>query len=149
VTQGVGVLLVVSGALKTANPHEFLEVVLRYDVLPPLGATGIAMSLPWIEVVVVGALLFGRVAVPAALLSAAALGIAFLIAQASVMIRGINVPCGCLGASLSGEDAVGPWTFSRAALLTFAAGALLWRERRRALACTSAYGDRRESIERE
>jgi len=141
VTQGLGVLLVISGAIKTANPHGFLEVVLRYVVLPVLPATGIAMALPWIEVVV-GSLLFGRIAVRAALLSAAVLGIVFVIAQASVLIRGITVPCGCLAASMSADDAVGPRTLSRAVILAIAAVALLWRECRRDTRWTEPRGDR-------
>jgi uncharacterized membrane protein YphA (DoxX/SURF4 family) len=96
----VGVVLIVSGAIKLSAPkEEFSMVIEAYGLVPPSMALTLAAFLPWIELLIGYSLISGyflRV-------TAAAAGILFVVfdlALLSLRLRGIILPsCGCFGTS--------------------------------------------------
>ncbi len=94
----VGAVLIYAGATKAAGPsEEFAIVIGSYDLLPKDMILTAAAFLPWVEIVLGWSLLLGlRLRVSAA--AAGALFCAFLLALASVQLKGIQLPnCGCFG----------------------------------------------------
>lgn len=92
----VGAVLVYAGAGKAAGPaEEFAIVIASYDILPREMILTAATFLPWIELLAGWSLLLGlRVRASAA--AAGSLFAAFLLALASVQLKGIPIPnCGC------------------------------------------------------
>lgn len=97
----VGAVLIYAGASKASAPaEEFALVIGSYDLVP-IGLTlPLAGLLPWLEVLVGWALVLG-VDTRAAAVTAGAMTSVFLIAIASVILRGIPIPnCGCFGDSM-------------------------------------------------
>lgn len=95
----LGGVLIFAGASKTAGPtEEFAVVIESYDVLPTDASQTAAAFLPWLELALGYALVFGWLTKPAAG-AAGALLAAFLLAMLSTKARGIELPnCGCFGA---------------------------------------------------
>ncbi|PIR15854.1 MAG: DoxX family protein [Elusimicrobia bacterium CG11_big_fil_rev_8_21_14_0_20_64_6] len=94
----VGAVLVYAGAAKAAGPaEEFAIVIGSYDLLPRDMVLTAATFLPWVEILIGWALIFG-LKLRAAAISAGAMFAAFLLALASVQLKGIQLPnCGCFG----------------------------------------------------
>ena len=94
----VGAVLVYAGATKAAGPsEEFAIVIGSYDFLPREMVLTAATFLPWIELLVGWALIFG-LKLRAAAAGAGAIFASFLLALASVQLKGIALPnCGCFG----------------------------------------------------
>lgn len=114
----LGGLLVWSGAVKVGDPAGFANEIGNYHLLPSLSPI-MAVTLPWIEIVIGVAL----IAAPRAWARAAALGAVailgvFTIAVISVVARGIDVDCGCFG---SGSGPVTMLTVLRDVALVAAA----------------------------
>jgi putative oxidoreductase len=95
---GLGALFVVAGGLKLRDPAAFAQEIANYQLLPAL-APYLALALPTIEIVAGVALLL----LPAPWQRAAALALAgllamFTVATLAVVVRGVNIECGCFGA---------------------------------------------------
>jgi putative oxidoreductase len=106
----LGTLFVIAGLVKLRDPGAFASEVANYRLLPAI-APLIAVTLPTLEICSGAVLVLGppRWRSAAALLIALMMGI-FTIAVAQVLVRGINVTCGCFG------NASGPvtgWTLAR------------------------------------
>ncbi len=116
----VGAVLVYAGAIKAAGPaEEFAIVIGSYDILPRDMVLTAATFLPWVELLVGWALIFG-LRLRAASVSAGALFAGFLVALASAQLKGIQLPnCGCFG------DAV-HFTLVQAFLVDTGLAALCW-----------------------
>jgi len=97
----LGSVLIFAGASKRAAPvEEFAVVIESYDVLPADAAQSAAALLPWAELFVGFALIFGWLTKWSSA-SAGGLFVAFLLALTSTKVRGIELPnCGCFGAGL-------------------------------------------------
>jgi putative oxidoreductase len=93
-----GVMFVVSGALKAADPGVFLLDVRSFQILGDPWAAWLAMSLPWLEIICGLALAAGGWAGGALVILAAAIAV-FIGALAQAWARGIDVTCGCFGRS--------------------------------------------------
>jgi len=94
----VGGVLVYAGATKAAGPsEEFAIVIGAYDLLSKDMVITAATFLPWAELLLGWALIFGfKLRVAAA--AAGALFAGFLLALANVKAKGIELPnCGCFG----------------------------------------------------
>lgn len=95
---GIGVLFVITGALKLADPSAFAVEIHNYQLFPVLAA-GMAATLPTIEVVLGIALIAApRAWARGSALATFALMAIFTIAVSSVLARGIDISCGCFGA---------------------------------------------------
>jgi len=95
----VGLVFIVSGALKAAAPaEEFALVIESYDLVRSADLILVmATFLPWLEVIAGFALVFGYLARPAAA-AAGGMLLAFVAAILSTKFRGLELPnCGCFG----------------------------------------------------
>lgn len=96
----VGLVLIIAGAAKASSaPEEFAYIIEQYQLIGGDAALTIATFMPWLELLVGYALVFGWMTRPAAIAAAGMFG-AFTIALGSTKLRGIDLPnCGCFGAS--------------------------------------------------
>jgi putative oxidoreductase len=102
ITQGILILLrvllggafVVAAAGKIADPDSFATSILHYKIITGTPALAIATVLPWMELLVGLGLLTGLFLRGNALLAAVLMGV-FTILVASVLVRGLDISCGC------------------------------------------------------
>lgn len=95
----VGLILVISGAMKAAAPpEEFAVIIESYQLLSsPDAILTIAAFLPWLEVVLGFCLILGFLTAAAAA-AAGGLFVLFISALLLTLSRGIHLPnCGCFG----------------------------------------------------
>ena len=94
---GLGALLAWAGAVKLGDASQFAVEITNYRFLPAL-APWLAVMLPGVEIATGLALLVGpRPWLRAASLVATLLLLAFTVAVTQVVLRGINIQCGCFG----------------------------------------------------
>ena len=118
VRYSLGCLFLYSALPKIRQPYDFLSSVYQYEMLGPKAGMVVAMVLPWFELVV-GICLLGGIFVSGALLAVAAMGAMFTCGIAMALYRGLNITCGCFGAS-SG-DKINFLTLIRAAVILLVA----------------------------
>ncbi len=92
----LGGIFLVSGLAKIADPVRFLLTLREFQVLPGAMEVFLALYLPWLEFVLGLGTILGILHRTSALLLAGLNGL-FILALASVLIRGIEVDCGCFG----------------------------------------------------
>lgn len=92
----LGLLLGLAGFSKIDSPLALLASIYSYQVpLPDSLAESLAVALPWFEILLGAALVFGawrRVTLPAAALLLAA----YTLLTAQAWMRGLPIECGCL-----------------------------------------------------
>ncbi len=98
----IAVVFLVYGASKITLPETLALSVRNYRLVPTELENLIAITLPWIEVVVAIALV-RRATVPGGLLVASGMLVAFLGAVGSALARGLDINCGCF--TLNAESA--------------------------------------------
>ena len=98
----IAVVFLVYGASKITLPETLALSVRNYRLVPTELENLIAITLPWIEVVVAIALV-RRATLPGGLLVASGMLVAFLAAVGSALARGLDINCGCF--TLSAESA--------------------------------------------
>lgn len=81
---------------KIAEPDKFAQEIQKYQLVPIQLTHGMAIVIPWLEVVCVALLLSGLWRREARLLILLML-VVFTGAKISVEIRGLNIDCGCFG----------------------------------------------------
>lgn len=107
-----GGALLLAGILKAGgNPAAFALSIEAFRLLPGFLIGPLAFYLPWFEIIVGAALLLGVWGRQAAFWSLA-LYAGFTVGLLSVLLRGMDVDCGCFG-GLFGSEAVGPLTIGR------------------------------------
>ncbi|CAN5753836.1 hypothetical protein BH11PLA1_BH11PLA1_08150 [soil metagenome] len=88
------------GRLATTGPDQFLFAIHKFEIAPindaPRLAAFLAFAIPWTELVIAAALLLGLWSRAAALL-AFLLMLAFIGGLAGVLLRDLDVECGCFG----------------------------------------------------
>ena len=97
---------------KIASPAAFAKIVYQWQVLGPVPSNLVAVTLPWIELAA-GLLLVAGVWRRESALVIALLLVAFVVAAASVMARGIDVEnCGCVSVAEAASPSGWPpaWT---------------------------------------
>ncbi len=118
---GLGVLFLLTGALKMGDPSAFAVEIHNYQLFPSL-APVLAATLPMVELVLGAALLAGpRRWLRAGAFATSALLVVFTIAVGLAVARGINISCGCFGA---GSSPVTLLTVARDVVLLAASAAL-------------------------
>lgn len=90
----LGIVFLVAAWDKIIDPMSFAKILRNYQILPDVAVTGVALVLPWIEVVVGMCLLTGFVARGAAVSSCLMMAV-FLSAMAWAWHKGIATQCGC------------------------------------------------------
>ena len=98
----VGVVFLLAGALKVADPARFYSDLLGYEVaLPDFMFRVIAVAFPWLEVLCGGALLANRwIETVGFLVVVICLIFVGMLGQA--VARGLDLNCGCFGATSAG-----------------------------------------------
>lgn len=122
---GLAALLVAAALPKLADPAAFTDEVANYQIFPHL-APWVAAVLPGVELVLAAALvLFGLDSrwLQAAGLATGALMLMFSAAVGAVLLRGIDISCGCFGADSGAADLT---VVIRNVLLMGACGLLVW-----------------------
>ena len=93
----LGALFAWAGVVKLGDANGFAVEITNYRLLPAL-APYLAVMLPGVELATGVALMIGpRRFVRAAALVATLLLLAFTVAVTQVVVRGINIQCGCFG----------------------------------------------------
>jgi len=92
----LGGIFLVSGLAKIADPVRFLLTLREFRLLPGTMEVFLALYLPWLEFVLGLGTILGILQRTSALLIAGLNGL-FILALASVLLRGIEVDCGCFG----------------------------------------------------
>ncbi len=111
----IGSLFILSSLPKIRQPYEFLSNVYDYEMVGQWTGVLIAMVLPWLELII-GICLLSGLLLSGAFLTAALLGVAFTLAQASALYRGLGISCGCF-ISTAGKETVSYFTLLRAGLV--------------------------------
>ena len=99
---GLAALFIWTGAQKLIEPGAFAAAIANYRVLPDLLVGFAAVGLPVLELVVGLALLWPLYAQGAAVIVGVLL-VVFAAAMAQSKLRGIDLDCGCFGASQSSQ----------------------------------------------
>lgn len=106
----LGLIFVAASWDKIADPLAFAKIIRNYQILPDMLIGGVALVLPWIEVVV-GLCLITGFLTRGASLSAALMMAVFLSAMAWAQYKGISTQCGCF--TTKPDDAISARTFLR------------------------------------
>lgn len=113
---------------KIFAPADFAVSIQGYQILPDILVHGLALVLPWVEILV-AILLVCRVWMGAALTLANVMLAVFLGAIVSAHLRGINLDCGCF--SSSGETTADMrWYMIRDSIFLAMGLATAWMEAR-------------------
>lgn len=100
----VGAVFVFAGLTKIAgfqpfqflDPMEFARGIDNYKILPWTISVGLALYLPWLEILCGLALIFRRL-YSGALALLLSLLLVFIVASVAAKARGIDITCGCFG----------------------------------------------------
>lgn len=90
----LGAVFIVASLDKIQNPEAFATSIANYRVLPYTVINGMAIVLPWLEVIT-GTLLVLGVWVRANTMIVWALLFAFSVAISQALARGLDISCGC------------------------------------------------------
>ena len=110
---GLGCLFLWSSLPKIRQPYDFLSNVYNYELVGPKLGMLMAMTLPWLELLV-GICLVGGIFVSGALLASVGMAAMFTFVLASALYRGLEISCGCFGAS---AEVISSSTLIRACLI--------------------------------
>jgi len=92
----ISIALLYAAHAHLIHPFRFLDSVLRYQLTTPFFSQFIAWYLPYLQLLLSLNLLFNRFRKPS-LLICCVLFLFFCSAQISVLIRGMEIDCGCFG----------------------------------------------------
>jgi len=92
----LGFLFMTAGLAKIADPISFFSTLMGFRLFPDLFLPLLTVTLPWLELILGLMLLTGLMIRPGSLLLLM-LNIAFSIIILTVVIRGIEIDCGCFG----------------------------------------------------
>ncbi len=108
---------------KIRDPAAFAAIIANYQILPPIFANGVALGLPWLELVC-GICLVANCWTRGSALIVFLLMVIFIAAMGYNMYRGIDVTCGCF--TLTGKATHSMWLYlSRDTVLLALAIAIL------------------------
>jgi uncharacterized membrane protein YphA (DoxX/SURF4 family) len=94
----LAIIFFYAGIEKILHPQEFAVAIYNYQLLPGFAINLMAVVLPWLEVFIAVSLVLGIYARGAALISAL-LFLIFAMALTINLARGLDISCGCFGAS--------------------------------------------------
>lgn len=92
------VLLLISGYQHQANQYLFFSTILDYQILSPFWSMALSAALPWLHLFLSAILIAPVSCSRTPFWAVVALATLFILAQVTVMVRGIPVDCGCFGA---------------------------------------------------
>jgi uncharacterized membrane protein YphA (DoxX/SURF4 family) len=92
----IGGIFLISGLAKISDPVRFLLTLREFRLFPELIVPFLSVYLPWLEFILGLSLVLGVMHRTGALMIAG-LNTLFIVAIGSVVLRGIEVDCGCFG----------------------------------------------------
>lgn len=92
----IGALFVYAGVVKVIGPVEFARDIDNYKMLPWQMNVGLALYLPWLEILC-GLALIGRVFYRGSLFILTLLMALFVVITIVARARGLDITCGCFG----------------------------------------------------
>ena len=95
---GLGLVVLWAGAVTAFDPDASISAVAGYRLLPGWAEEAVGLTLPWAEVAL-GILLVLGIATRATAVATGVLLTGFLVAMISARARGLQISCGCFGAS--------------------------------------------------
>jgi len=98
---------------KLRQPYDFLSAVYSYELVGPKLGMMVAMTLPWLELLV-GICLVAGIFASGALLAGAAMATVFTFALCSAISRGLRINCACFG---PGDSPITYFTVMRTSLI--------------------------------
>jgi uncharacterized membrane protein YphA (DoxX/SURF4 family) len=98
-------VFIAAGLPKITDVASFALSIDQYQILPSTGVTLLALSLPWLELVVGLGLLVPKVQKTSRRLCAGLL-LLFIVVHASTLVRGLEIQCACFGQENSGSSTV-------------------------------------------
>lgn len=93
---GVALVFIFAGLAKIGDAASFVLQVHNFQLVPIVLENGVAILLPWIEVIAGLALLMGGRRRAGAWIVFILMGI-FTVAVAAAVARGLDIECGCFG----------------------------------------------------
>jgi len=121
----IGCMFIYSSLPKIRQPYDFLASIYSYELAGPKLGMFVAMTLPWLELIV-GVCLIGGIFTAGALLAGIAMSAMFTYVLGSALYYGLEITCGCFGAGAT--ELITYKTLIRAAIIL--------------CACSLAYIDR-------
>lgn len=119
-----GGAFILAGALKLkGGPLVFQMSIEAFKLLPAWATLPLAYLLPWLEIFSGLALVLGVWTRQSALI-VTGLYVVFTAGLASVLLRGMDVNCGCFG-GLFGESSVSGWSLARNGVFILMSGTCL------------------------
>jgi putative oxidoreductase len=100
----VGGMYIAASFYKIIEPASFAKSIWQYHMVPGSLINLMALILPWLELLIGLAIIFG-LAYRGAIWWANLLLVIFIVALAATIVRGIDIDCGCFKA---GKSATGP-----------------------------------------
>jgi putative oxidoreductase len=95
---GLGCIFIWSSVPKIRQPYDFLSSVYNYELAGPKLGMLVAITLPWVELLV-GVCLVGGIFIGGALLVSVVMATMFTFALAFALYHGLQISCGCFGSS--------------------------------------------------
>lgn len=122
-------VLIAAALPKINDVAKFALHVDQYQLLSSTGVTLLALSLPWLELVVGLGLLVPRVQKSSRRLCAALL-LLFMTVHISALARGLDIQCACFGVENSGSSAIEALV-RNSGLLSLAIALIYWEHRQK------------------
>jgi uncharacterized membrane protein YphA (DoxX/SURF4 family) len=94
----LAIIFFYAGIEKIINPGDFAVAIYNYQLLPDFAVNLSAIFLPWLEVLIATSLVSGIFKRGASMISAL-LFLTFATALTINLVRGLDISCGCFGAS--------------------------------------------------
>ncbi len=91
---GLGAVFIVASIDKIQNPEAFATTIANYRLLPYKFINGMAIALPWLEIIT-GTFLILGVWIKANTVIVWGLLLVFSIAISQALVRGLDINCGC------------------------------------------------------
>lgn len=117
----LGGMFVYAGVMKIADPAGFAQAIANYRILPLWMVSTAAIILPWVEVLAGTSLILGLF-LPGGSLIVAGLMLAFACALGFDLWRGLDISCGCFGAS---KDSI-TWLYVVRDTVLFGMACIVW-----------------------
>ena len=115
----IGCMFIYSSLPKIRQPYDFLASVYSYELVGPKLGMFIAMTLPFLELIV-GVCLIGGIFTGGALLAGIAMSAMFSYVLGSALYHNLEITCGCFGAGAT--EIITYKTLIRAVIILSACG---------------------------
>ncbi|MFQ6002871.1 MAG: MauE/DoxX family redox-associated membrane protein [Candidatus Zixiibacteriota bacterium] len=99
----LGVTFVYASLDKIAHPEQFAKIIYNYKILPGFLINIFAVTLPWVELLAGLFLILGIFIESASLLISFLLIIFVIAISVNVLIRGVDLNCGCFSTDPAGK----------------------------------------------